>query len=47
MSVEIEERLNRIPIVKQLVFLLKKIKLHWLHGLSLYELLELYAIGII
>jgi membrane protein len=47
MSVEIEERLNRIPIVKQLVFLLKKIKLPWLHGLSLYELLELYAIGII
>jgi membrane protein len=47
MSIEIEEKLNKIPVIKQLVFLLKKIKLPWLHGLSLYDLLELYSIGIV
>lgn len=47
MSVEIEEKLNKIPVVRQLVYLLQKIKLPWLHGLSLYDLLEIYIIGII
>jgi len=47
MSSEIEIKLKKIPIVSQLVFLIKKIKLPWLHGLSLYDLLELYIIGII
>ena len=46
MSVAIEEKLNRIPIVKQLVFLLKKLTLPHLHGLSVYDLLEIYLIGI-
>ncbi len=47
MSIEIEEKLNKLPVVRQLVILLHKIKLPWLHGLSLYDLLEVYIIGII
>ena len=47
MSKEIEVKLQRIPIVRNLVNLLKKIKLPWLQGLSLYDLLELYGLGIV
>lgn len=47
MSVEIENKLVKIPIIKQLVQLGKSIKLPWLHGLSFYDLIELYFIGII
>lgn len=47
MSIEIEDKLVKIPVVKQLVLLGKSIKLPWLHGLSLYDLLELYIIGIV
>lgn len=47
MSVETENKVSKIPGVKHLVYLLKKIKLPWLHGLSLYELLDIYILGII
>jgi membrane protein len=47
MSIEIENKLVKIPVIKQLVQLGKSIKLPWLHGLSFYDLLELYFIGII
>jgi membrane protein len=47
MSLEIEEKLKRIPVVRQLVLLLQSIKLPWLYGLSFYDLLEIYVIGII
>ncbi|MFM7018307.1 YihY/virulence factor BrkB family protein [Flavobacterium sp.] len=47
MSVEIENKLLKIPVLKQLVGFGKSIKLPWLHGLSLYDLLELYVIGIV
>ena len=47
MSVEIEGKLERIPILRNLVHGLKKIKLPWLEGLSLYDLLELYGFGIV
>lgn len=47
MSLETEQKLNKIPVVKQVVFLLKKISLPWLHGLSFYDLLELYFTGIV
>ncbi|MCD0476073.1 YihY/virulence factor BrkB family protein [Flavobacterium sp. EDS] len=47
MSVEIENRLDRVPVVRYLVRFLKSIKLPWLDGFSLYDLLELYTIGII
>jgi membrane protein len=47
MSEEIEEKLERIPVVKWLVRLLKKIKLIAFEGLSLYDLIEMYIIGIV
>jgi membrane protein len=47
MSEEIENNLNRIPILRNLVHALKKMKWPWLKGLSLYDLLELYGIGIV
>ena len=45
MSEEIENKLNKIPVVKQLVILIKSIKLKSLEGLSLYDILELYVLG--
>ncbi len=47
MSVEIEIKLQKIPILRNLVQVFKKIKLPWLEGFSLYDLLELYILGII
>ena len=47
MSKEIEAKLERIPILRNLVHGLQKIKLPWLEGLSLYDLLELYGLGIV
>lgn len=47
MSKEIEVKLQRIPILRNLVNMLKKIELPWLQGLSLYDLLELYGLGIV
>lgn len=46
MSQEIEERIEKILILRSLVRFLKRVKLSWLEGLSLYDLLELYIIGI-
>lgn len=47
MSTEIEEKLNKIPIVRVLVKLLKLVILPGFNGLSLYHLLEIYSVGII
>ena len=47
MTKPIENKLSKIPIVNLAVRLLKKIKLPGLEGLSLYDLLELYVIGIV
>lgn len=47
MSTEIEIKLERIPLLRNLVHLSKRIKLPWLQGLSLYDLLELYILGIV
>ncbi|MFY7988401.1 MAG: YihY/virulence factor BrkB family protein [Flavobacterium sp.] len=46
MSEEIENKLNKIPLVKQLVSIVKSIKLKSFEGLSLYDILELYVLGI-
>jgi len=46
MSAEIEASIERIIILRNLVRPLKKVKLPWLKGLSLYDLLELYIIGV-
>ncbi|MEZ4795063.1 MAG: YihY/virulence factor BrkB family protein [Flavobacteriaceae bacterium] len=47
MSAEVEEKLNKIPIVRNLVKLLQMIKLPGFSGFSLYDLLETYTLGII
>lgn len=46
MSQEIEGKLEKIPVLRNLMHLLKRIKLPWLEGLSFYELLEMYLLGI-
>ncbi len=47
MTKPIEDKLAKIPIVNVLVSFLKKIKLPGLEGLSLYDLFEMYIIGIV
>lgn len=47
MSKPIEDKLEKIPVVNLLVKFFKGIKLKVLEGLSLYDLLELYIIGIV
>jgi membrane protein len=46
MSAEIEQKLKKIPVLRNFVSWSKNIKLVWLSGLPLYDLLELYVIGI-
>lgn len=46
MSKEIEERIEKIPVLRRLFHFLKRIKLPGLQGLSFYDLLELYVLGI-
>ena len=47
MSVVIEEQLEKIPVINWLVRLLKKIKLKAFEGLSFYDLIEMYLVGIV
>lgn len=47
MSKEIEENLEKIPIINWLVKLGKQIKIPGLEGMSLYDVLEMYIIGIV
>jgi membrane protein len=47
MTKRIEEKLDKIPILNLLVKFLKKIKLPGFKGLSIYDLFEMYFIGII
>jgi len=47
MSAEIEEKLSKIPILNWVVKLLKLIVLPGFNGLSLYDLLEIYTVGIV
>ena len=46
MSADIEERISKIPLLSRVVEPLKKVKLPWLEGLTLYDLLEHYGIGV-
>ncbi len=46
MSVEIEKKLEKIPILKWALKLLKNIKLPGFEGLSSYDLTEMYVLGI-
>jgi membrane protein len=47
MSENVENSLEKIPVVRNLARGCKRIKLPWLQGLSFYDLLELYLIGIV
>ena len=47
MTKPVEDKLNKIPILNILVRLFKQLKLPGLEGLSFYDLLELYIIGIV
>ncbi len=47
MSKRIEENLSKIPIVNVLVAFVKKIKIPGLEGMSLYDVLEMYVLGIV
>ena len=47
MSKEIEDKLEQIPIVNILVKFGKQIKIPGLEGMSLYDVLEMYVIGIV
>lgn len=47
MSKEIEDNLEKIPIVNLLVKFGKTIKIPGLQGMSLYDVLEMYVIGIV
>ena len=47
MSKEIEDKLEKIPVINILVRLGKKIKIPGLEGMSLYDVLEMYIIGIV
>lgn len=47
MSVDVEKRLEKIPIVNWFVRLLKNIKLPGFEGLSIYDLTEMYVMGVI
>lgn len=47
MSAGIEEQLEKIPVINWLVRLMKKIKLKAFEGLSLYDLIEMYLVGIV
>jgi len=46
MSAENEERIEKIPVINWLATLLKKIKLPAFEGLSAYDLIEMYIVGI-
>lgn len=47
MSVELEHKLERIPVVKYIVRFGKSVKLPYSEGLTLYHLVELYITGIV
>ncbi len=47
MSKEIEDKLDKIPVINWLVRFFKQIKLPGFEGLSIYDLLELYILGIV
>ncbi|AIG32880.1 ribonuclease BN [Flavobacterium psychrophilum] len=47
MSQTTEEILKKIPVIKQLIIILQNLKLPWLQGISLYELIDFYLSGIV
>ncbi|RZJ29693.1 MAG: YihY/virulence factor BrkB family protein [Flavobacterium sp.] len=46
MSKEIEDKIDTIPVLRHVVKPFKRVKLGFLQGMSLYELLEIYLLGV-
>ena len=47
MTKPIENKLEKIPIIRSILKLTKRVKIPGLEGMSLYDLLEMYVIGIL
>ena len=47
MTKHVEDKLDKIPVVNLLVKFFKNIKLPGFEGLSIYDLFEMYFIGIV
>ena len=47
MSKVIEEKLLKIPVINIIIRFLKSIKIPNFEGLSLYDLMEMYSIGVV
>lgn len=47
MSQSVEEILLKIPVIKQIIFITKKIKLPGFEGLTLFDILKTYLFGIV
>ena len=47
MSAPIEQKLDKIPVIRWVMRLLKTLKLPGLEGLTVYDLLEMYVLGLI
>jgi len=47
MSEKIEASIDKIPVIRNLMHFFKGTKLTWLYGVSLYDLIEIYTIGIV
>jgi len=46
MSTELEEKLERIPVINKIIRLMKDVKLKAFEGLSFYDLMRMYIVGI-
>jgi len=40
-------QIEQLPVVRNIIHVLQRIKLPWLQGLSLYDLIKLYSVGIL
>lgn len=47
MSEDVPHILKRIPLIRQVIILLENIKLPWLQGISLFELIKFYISGVL
>jgi membrane protein len=46
MSNSLYKRLKRLPVVRQVLIITKRINLPWLEGFSFYDLLKIYLVGV-
>jgi membrane protein len=46
MTNQFEHKLLQLPLVKKVIFYLKKFRLPWLNGFTFYDLIQLYVIGL-